>query len=194
MTCFAASVAFCIGAAFGSKLAINTGSVASSASRQIALAVPHAEAASAKTVSRVPRSDVSSSRAGLVGQYSARVISNYDGDTLRAHVEVWPSQIMETTIRLRGVDTPELKAPCASEKQTALRARDYVQSLTAGKTVTLSEVSKGKYYGRVVASITLEDGRSLAALLMQEGLGKPYGGGRRRNLCASADGPVASAL
>ncbi|MEO0495742.1 MAG: thermonuclease family protein [Pseudomonadota bacterium] len=131
-----------------------------------------------------PRAPPRRSRGSVVGHYTAHIVSAHDGDTMRAHVEVWPSQTMEATIRLRGVDTPELNADCAGEVELARKARDYVRLLTIGKTVTLDEVSKGKYYGRVIASVTLNDGRSLATVLLEEGLGRPYGGGKRQDWCS----------
>lgn len=119
----------------------------------------------------------------VVGSYLARITSAHDGDSLRAQVAVWPSQLMDATIRLRGVDTPELNSKCKAERQLARQARDYVRARTVGQAVTLTDISRGKYYGRVVASVTLDDGQSLGDLLLQEGLGIAYGGGQRANWC-----------
>ncbi|MEN0087646.1 MAG: thermonuclease family protein [Pseudomonadota bacterium] len=119
----------------------------------------------------------------VVGAYSAYVLSAHDGDSLRAQVMVWPSQLMEATIRLRGVDTPELNSKCEAERRLAQRARDFVRSHIVGQAVTLTDVSKGKYYGRVIASVTLHDGGSLGDMLLREGLGLAYNGGKRTDWC-----------
>ena len=41
----------------------------------------------------------------------------------------------------------------------------------------------GKYAGRVVADVTLEDGRSLADILITADLARPYDGGTREGWC-----------
>ncbi|MEO0636733.1 MAG: thermonuclease family protein [Pseudomonadota bacterium] len=120
------------------------------------------------------------------GPYWARVVSAHDGDSLRVHVAVWPGQIMEATVRLRSVDTPELNASCEEARHLAQAARDFVRQRTVGRTVRIQSVSRGKYFGRVVADIVLKDGSNLGELLVSNGLGHPYGGGRRQDGCELA--------
>ena len=54
---------------------------------------------------------------------------------------------------------------------------------TVGDHVQLTNVTLGKYGGRIIADVLLADGRSLAALLIAEGLGREYDGGRREGWC-----------
>lgn len=49
-----------------------------------------------------------------------------------------------------------------------------------GDRVVLQDVERGKYAGRVVADVILPDGRSAAAVLLAEGIGRPYDGRSRR--------------
>jgi micrococcal nuclease len=45
------------------------------------------------------------------------VTSIYDGDTFRANIEDFPAVIGESmSIRINGVDTPELRGKCDKEK------------------------------------------------------------------------------
>ena len=85
---------------------------------------------------------------------------------------------------MRGVDTPEIRsAKCGEyERRRGRAARDFVRGII-GKNVWLINVDKGKYAGRVVASVWLADGRDLATLLIATGHGRPYRGGRRSKWC-----------
>jgi len=54
---------------------------------------------------------------------------------------------------------------------------------TVGDHVQLTNITLGKYAGRVIADVLLADGRSLTALLIAEGLGREYHGGTRLGWC-----------
>ena len=123
-------------------------------------------------------------RAAVPERVTAEVVSVTDGDTFRAVALVWPSVNVAVSVRIKGVDTPELRGRCKAEKVRAVRARDYVAKLLPpGALVRLSEVRPDKYAGRVDARVTLADGRDLARLLIGTGLGRPYDGGRRGSWC-----------
>ncbi len=112
----------------------------------------------------------------------ADVISVYDGDTFKAQAYPWPGMTMAVSIRVNGIDTPEIRGKCDAEKQAAIVARDYVRDVL-GESVILKNVKRGKYAGRVVADVYLTDGRSLTELLIASGLGRPYDGGKRSGWC-----------
>ncbi|WP_421782592.1 thermonuclease family protein [Kiloniella litopenaei] len=112
----------------------------------------------------------------------ADVISVYDGDTFKAQAHPWPGMTMAVSVRVNGVDTPEIRGKCDAEKQAAIAARDYVRGVL-GESVTLKNVKRGKYAGRVVADVYLTDGRSLTGLLIASGLGRSYDGGKRSGWC-----------
>ena len=107
------------------------------------------------------------------------VVRVYDGDTLSAvDVELWPGLHVRSSIRLRGVDTPELRgAKCEEERTLGYRARDFVRERVAAADgwVLISRPEHGLYAGRVVADVTAH-GRSLADDLIAAGLGRPYDG------------------
>lgn len=114
---------------------------------------------------------------------SAKVVSAYDGDTFKAEAQIWPGLTWRGSVRVRGVDTPEIRGKCAEEKELAIAARDFVRGLLIGETVTLARVKKGKYAGRVVASVLLADGTNLADVLIAADLGRSYEGGKREGWC-----------
>ena len=104
--------------------------------------------------------------------------SVYDGDTFRA---ILPDKPKSQRVRVRGIDTPEIKGKCDYEKQLAIKARDHARKLlfNASK-ITLSNVGKD-YYKRVLATVWV-DGKRLDALLIERGLGRKWGG-KRENWC-----------
>ncbi|MCY4489224.1 MAG: thermonuclease family protein [Deltaproteobacteria bacterium] len=115
-------------------------------------------------------------------QTPARVLSVYDGDTVKVEADMWPGLTWKGSVRVEGVDTPELRGKCDGEKRKARAARDFVRE-RVGKRVTLMDVKKGKYAGRVVARIRLADGTDLTELLIRARHGRAYDGGRRRGWC-----------
>ena len=105
-------------------------------------------------------------------QTPARVLSVYDGDTVKVEADIWPGLTWKGSVRVDGVDTPELRGKCDGEKRKAVAAREFVRE-RVGKRVTLVNVRKGKYAGRVVARIRLPDGTDLTEILIQARHGRP---------------------
>ena len=113
----------------------------------------------------------------------ARVLSVYDGDTLKVEAGIWPGLTWRGNVRVDGVDTPEIRGACDEEKRLARVARDFVRDLLLEETVTLVDVDFGKYGGRVAAHVLLPDGSRLDALLIETGHGRPYDGTTREGWC-----------
>lgn len=56
--------------------------------------------------------------------------SNYDGDTIRFDISgIHPLFGNNIPIRLRGVDTPEIRGTCPEEKRLGITARDLVRRI-----------------------------------------------------------------
>ena len=72
------------------------------------------------------------------------VTSIYDGDTFRGNIEGFPAVIGESmSIRINGIDTPELRGKCDKEKQLARLAKQFtVGRLRAAKSVVLKDIVK----------------------------------------------------
>ena len=120
----------------------------------------------------------------LANVYHARVERVIDGDTVRVTVRIWHDQDVHTSIRLRGIDTPELRARCARERELALAAKAaLVEMLPAGSTITLTNLRPDKYGGRFDADARTADGRDPAAELIAQGHARAYGGEARLGWC-----------
>ena len=113
----------------------------------------------------------------------ARVVAVIDGDTIEAEALIWDGLKLTTRVRLLGIDTPEMRGACNTERTLAVKARQRVIALSLGKTVTLSAIKPDKYAGRIDAQVRLPDGHDLSGLLVLEGLARPYTGGQRGAWC-----------
>ena len=113
----------------------------------------------------------------------AQVRSVYDGDTFRADINNLHPIIGENIpIRISGVDTPEIRGKCDSEKKLALEARDFVKNkLLVATKIELRNIQRGKYF-RMVADVYI-DGVNIADLLLSERLVHPYSGGKKQSWC-----------
>ncbi len=120
----------------------------------------------------------------LAGPIKFEVSRVIDGDTYEGLAITWVDQTNVVRVRLRGVDTPELRGSCQNEKALGKRAKAFVDDWLQNNQVVLVNIEKGKYY-RVVADIRAADGTYLSQALMAAGLGRPYTGGKRISWCAT---------
>ncbi|WP_243757295.1 thermonuclease family protein [Shewanella algae] len=110
-------------------------------------------------------------------------MSIYDGDTFNANVAEWPPIVgLNIPVRIRGIDTPELRGKCQKEKELARAAKQFtVSQLRAAKQIELKDISRGKYF-RLIASVYV-DGKNLGDILLQQKLAVPYSGAKKPNWC-----------
>jgi endonuclease YncB( thermonuclease family) len=118
---------------------------------------------------------------GLV--YPAEVMRIIDGDTFEARVRVWPGLDVDTKVRLRGIDAPELHARCADEHTKAEAARTALEAILAEGGVAISRVGVDKYGGRVDALASTRSTTDVSAALLNGGWARSYDGGKRGTWC-----------
>jgi len=85
-------------------------------------------------------------------EYMAKVVSVYDGDTIRVDIDLgFGLSLKNQSIRFLGVDTPEVRGDGRDE---GLIVRDYVRGQIMDKEIMLRTYkdTKGKY-GRWLAEI-----------------------------------------
>lgn len=110
-------------------------------------------------------------RRTISGPVSATLVKVIDGDTIIVTAEPWPLQRVDVSVRLRGIDSPEIHSKCPDVRQAAERALSALSQMTStSNVVLLAEISRDKYFGRVVADVYLEDGRNAAQELLTSGL------------------------
>ncbi|HEX2147513.1 MAG TPA: thermonuclease family protein [Pseudorhizobium sp.] len=126
---------------------------------------------------------LAAARDEIPGPVEAKVLRVIDGDTLLVEARPWPQQKVEVYVRIRGIDTPELRSSCLSERQAGEAAKASLETMTArSATVHLSHISGDKYFGRVVADVTLPGGGRPADHLLLAGLAVSYDGGRKSQI------------
>ncbi len=80
----------------------------------------------------------------ITGPISAKVIKVYDGDTFTVEAYPWPGLEAKASVRIDGVDSPEILGKCEEEKQKAIEAHEFVKGLILGEVVQLENVKHGK--------------------------------------------------
>jgi len=115
-------------------------------------------------------------------RYKARIISVYDGDTVRADVDlgmgIWARNVK---LRLKGINASELRSRSLTETRKAVKAREALEVKVLNKEVTI-ETHKDRTgkYGRYLATIWIEDDsrserwKNVNDSMVQEGYAVPY--------------------
>ena len=112
-----------------------------------------------------------------------KITSVYDGDTFRANIKDYPKIVgHRMSVRILGIDTPELKAKCKREKDLAINAKRLSTSLLMdGKLIELRNIKRGKYF-RILADVYV-DGISIGDELIRNNLALKYDGGTKIDWC-----------
>lgn len=120
--------------------------------------------------------------------YPVRLLSITDGDTIRVQATIWPNLYKETSVRIYGIDTPEIHGKCEQERSLAASARDYVaEKLATADEIFIQNVTKDKYGNRVVADVLYKKNNrthNLAKELIKQNLATEYfGKTKNKNWC-----------
>ena len=113
----------------------------------------------------------------------SKVISIYDGDTLRVNIDSFPDIVGKNIrIRIKGIDAPEIKGKCQTEINLAIMARDYLRNaINQSSQIELRNIERGKYF-RIVGELYI-DGENISKDLVKKRLANPYQGGKKSNWC-----------
>lgn len=111
---------------------------------------------------------------------NVQFVKNYDGDSITFNIPEAPAIVgRNMVIRLRGIDTPELKKKsCLDERKKAETAKQLVYSLLKdAQVINLHRIERGKYF-RILADVEF-DGQDLATVLLGQDLAVSYSGGKK---------------
>ncbi|MGB0466402.1 MAG: thermonuclease family protein [Pontibacterium sp.] len=98
-----------------------------------------------------------------VNAQTIQVVYVYDGDTVRLSDG--------SSLRLIGVNTPEINAKKGRPEPGALEAHRFLEAYQSQITMLTWERQRQDRYGRSLGHLYLSDGRSVEALLLEQGLG-----------------------
>ena len=123
-----------------------------------------------------------SMNANASATYDVDITRVYDGDTFFANVEIWPQITINTGIRIKGIDAPEIKTKCQYEKTKGLVSKTILANLLK-QSPRILNVEHGKYAGRVIADVELAGDRDVAEIMTRQGHAVHYQGGKRQKWC-----------
>ena len=114
-----------------------------------------------------------------IGLQTPKYIRNYDGDTITVTIPSWPKILgNEISVRVAGIDTPELRGSSGDTKEKAIKAKKMVADLCdKADYLVLRNIIRGKYF-RLVADV-YADGTNIADVLLSAKLAKQYDGGTK---------------
>ncbi len=106
-------------------------------------------------------------------------VRNYDGDTITFNLPgLHPIIGEKISIRVNGIDAPEIRGKCEKEKYNAKQARDMVADiLKDAEKIDLKNMQRGKYF-RIAADVIV-DGDDLGDMLIEAGIAIRYNGGKK---------------
>lgn len=111
----------------------------------------------------------------------ARYIKNYDGDTITFNLPFYPDVIGDAiSVRVLGIDAPEIKGSCDQESKDALYMKSIVHNeILNAKKIKIVNVQRDKYF-RILGDV-IYDGKSLKDFLLTFSIIHPYDGGTKTN-------------
>ncbi|MBK7845105.1 MAG: thermonuclease family protein [Bdellovibrionales bacterium] len=111
-----------------------------------------------------------------------KYIRNYDADTITFDIpNVHPLIGKNISIRVRHVDTPEMKGKLPCEKDAARTAKRLIENLLKNaKRIDLENADKDKYF-RILADVVV-DGKSIKDTLLKNNLAYTYEGKTKQKL------------
>jgi endonuclease YncB( thermonuclease family) len=111
---------------------------------------------------------------------SGYVIKVYDGDTITIaqRLPYSKSPLYRFSVRLAGIDSPEIKGNTEEEKNAAIISQKALEEMILNKNVTIKNVKTEKY-GRLLADVYLGD-IHLNKWMLDNNYAVPYNGGRKK--------------
>lgn len=113
-------------------------------------------------------------------EFLGKCISVYDGDTITVAIKPFKNdKIYKYSIRLSGIDTPEIRTKNLNEKKKAIEIRDLLRDKILDKFVII-KCGKFDKYGRLLGDIYTEDKSiHLNKWLIDNGYAYKYDGGTK---------------
>lgn len=114
--------------------------------------------------------------------YRCQVMAWLDGDTCKLDVDLGFGLHHVLTVRVAGINAPELHSRDPVEKAAGREARAHAEQLAPTGCFVLAQTAKNRdqeKFGRWLATITLDDGKDFALQMIAAGQARPYDGGKR---------------
>ncbi len=111
-----------------------------------------------------------------------KYLKNYDGDTVTFDIpDTHPLLGKKISVRIRSIDTPEIKGKAPCEKEAARIARKLISSvLKTAQRIDLLNIERDKYF-RILADVHF-DGKDLKEIVMKNNLAYAYEGKAKQKI------------
>lgn len=110
--------------------------------------------------------------------YKVRLGKIVDGDTFKVYLSCkYKLFCKDISVRVRGIDTPELKSKDKATRTRAKQAKSFTRNFLTNKKIYLKNCSRDKYF-RLLCDV-YADKKNLAEALLFHGLAIPYHGGKK---------------
>lgn len=114
---------------------------------------------------------------------TGKIVKVYDGDTVTISARICITETQSTklfrfNVRLRGIDSPEIRTKNDNERILGIKARDGLRSLIMNQIVILEHVDYDKY-GRILADIVTKDGINVSDWMLSNDYAVKYDGGTK---------------
>ncbi len=111
-----------------------------------------------------------------------KYVRNYDADTITFDIpNVHPLIGKHISVRVRHVDTPEIKGKLPCEKEAARTAKRLIENLLKNaKRIDLENADKDKYF-RILADVIV-DGKPIKDILLKNNLAYAYEGKTKQKM------------
>ena len=117
--------------------------------------------------------------------YNVRIISVYDGDTFKVSLPCdYPIFCQNISVRVKNIDTPELKTKNKCEKVAAKKAKKLTQDFLTGGNIVLRNCERDKYF-RILCEVKRQisdEETDLSLLLLKNNLTYKYFGGTKQEV------------
>lgn len=109
-----------------------------------------------------------------------KIIKCYDGDTCTLAAKPYPNEpVFRFSLRLDGIDTPEMRSKSTTEKEAAKLVQEKLSDLIMDKFVDV-KVTKTDKYGRLLCTVTY-DGINVNEWLLEQNYATEYHGGTKHS-------------
>ncbi|WP_432633364.1 thermonuclease family protein [Brachyspira sp.] len=109
---------------------------------------------------------------------NVQVIRVYDGDTFFVNIPYLHWLIgSNISVRIRGIDTAEIRGGTAETKALAQKSKDALIKLFENRTITLYNLNRDKYF-RILADVKA-DNIEVKEYMIKNGFAKEYDGGTK---------------
>ena len=101
------------------------------------------------------------------------LISVYDGDTFKISIPDYPPIVgSNISVRIKGIDSPEIRGGTKESKENAQKSRDYLENILRSGNISLHNISRDKYF-RLLSEVRV-DNIDVATLMIKNGYATNY--------------------